>query len=282
MEGQVAFRQSTEGGGRPARNSGSWVEAKNLTPGDRVLSIAGPLLVERNVIVEGEAASLVELETGALHNYAVGHFGVLIHNRIPALADGQTHTLTVQATGTQLQLALPPIDQDHIFRGLLDLAIPVLHGLHHLAGQPAIQQGVPILVPGHVVMTPSPAGGQAPRVVNLRVIPAISVTGDAPFAARVEVIDPGTNTVLATKKNSTFFPSNWTVAQVLQAVYEATCNYIVGNGIPPIGNGLQAMTDGRVAMLLHIAANAGGLPALIRSGYPHGPQPRVTGAQAPQ
>jgi hypothetical protein len=139
---------------------------------------------------------------------------------------------------------------------------------------------VPITVAGHTVMTTNPAGGAVALIVNLRITPALSVTGDAPFAARVEVIDPGTNAVLATKNNSTFFPLKWTRPQVVQAIYEALTNYVVATGLTPIGNGLRATTDGGVRLSLPVAAPAG-IPTLIDSGYPLGAQPLVTAAQAP-
>jgi hypothetical protein len=74
----------------PAGTPGSWVEARNLAAGDRVLSPSGPLLVERNDPVEGEEVTLVELETSALHIYAAEPLGILVHNRVPALADGHS------------------------------------------------------------------------------------------------------------------------------------------------------------------------------------------------
>lgn len=262
-------------------DTGRWIEAGKLLAGDHVFSCSGALLVEENVFREQETAAVAEVETSGPHSYAVWPPGVLVHNRNPPLAAGQSHTLTVQATGAQLQLTLPPIDLEHLFQGLVDPAIPVLHGLHHVAGQPVIQQGTPIFVAGHVVLLPAPAGGRSPLVVNLRITPALSVTGFAPFAARVEARDPVTNAILAVKRNSTFFPANWTAAQVVQAVYEAACNYVVAHGMPPIGRGLRARTDAGVAMLLHVSANAAGSPGLIGSGYPHGPQPLVTAAQVP-
>ena len=81
---------------------------------------------------------------------------------------------------------------------------------------------------------------------------------------------------------TTAFPVNWTAAQVIQAVYEATYNYVIARGIPPIGRGLPADTDLGVALRLHINTNAAGVPGLICSGYPNGPQPLVTAGQAPQ
>jgi hypothetical protein len=238
-------------------------------------------VVEGNVLRESETACIAELETGDLHNYAAGPPGVLVHNRNPALAAGQVHQLVAQGTGGQHALTLPPIDEDHIFRGFLEPGTLVLHGLHHLTVAFAIQQGVPITVAGHTVMTTSPAGGPVARTVNLRITPALSVTPDAPFAARVEVIDPGTSAVLAAKNNSTFFPLNWTGAQVVQAIYEALTNYVIATGLTPIGNGLRATTDGGVRLSLHVAAPAC-IPALIDSAYPLGAQPLVTAAQAPQ
>jgi hypothetical protein len=237
--------------------------------------------VEGNADRQGEFVRLAELETTGLHNYAVGPFGLLIHNRNPALMAGQTHDLTVQATGVQLQLTLSPIDQDHIFLGVLDAAAGAFDGLHHFAGPFAIQQGVPINVPGHTVLEPNPAGGHVPRVVNLRVTPLHAASGDAPFDARVQVIDPGTNAVLVTKPRSTFFPLNWTRAQVVQAIYETLVRYVESTGLPPIGPGLRATTDAGVRMRLHVAGNAG-IPNRIISAYPLGAQPLVTAAQAPQ
>lgn len=276
-----AERRAANTGDQSVSMPQSWVEAQNLIPGDRVFSLAGSLQVELNAVVEMAEVRLVELETESRHCYAVGDLGVLVHNRIPPLTDGQTHVLTVQATGGSHQLTLPPIDQQHIFQGFLDPAIPILHGLHYLAGQPAIQKNAPVDVAGHVMRVADPAGGWMPQIVTLRVIPEISVTGDAPFAARVEVFDPATKALLVTKKRATFFPANWTPDQVLQAVYEATCNYVVAKEISPVGRGLRGATDGGVALLLHIDA-AAGAPRLICSGYPDGPQPLVTAAQAPQ
>ena len=282
-EGRSSLEPSDDGRAevRPVTRSGSWVQAKDLQPGNRVLSISGPLLVEGNAFQQGKLVRLAELETSALHNYAVGLCGLLIHNRNPTLVAGQSHTLTVQATGTWYQLTLPPIDQDHVFLGVLHAAIPSFDGLHHLAGAIAIQQGVPIAVPGHTVTEPTPGGGHVLRVVDLRITPLHAASADAPFDARVELIDPGTNAVLASKPRSTFFPSNWTRAQVIQAIYESLIHYVERTGLPPIGAGLHDYTDAGVRMRLHVAGN-GGIPTRIISGYPHGAQLQVTAAQAPQ
>jgi hypothetical protein len=280
-EGRDVVGQSAKVDGWCAERSGSWVEAKNLLPGDRILSVTGPLVVESNAVVEGEEIRIAELETFIPHNYAVGPLGILIHNRIPALAAGQTHNLTVQGTGAQRQLTLPPIDEDHIFLGVLDAAVPSFDGLHHFAGAFAIQQGVPINIPGHNVIEPTPAGGHVLRVVDLRITPLHAASGDAPFDARVELIDPGTNAVLASKPRSTFFPLNWTRPQVIQAIYESLTHYVERTGLPPVGVGLQGDTDAGVRMRLRVAGIAG-IPIRIITAYPHGAQPLVTAAQAPQ
>jgi hypothetical protein len=259
----------------------NWVPAQNLIPGDRVLSRSGYLVVEGNVLRHDMATCLAELETGDLHNFAVGPQGVLVHNRNPALAQGQVHQLIARGTGAQQTLTLPPINQDHIFAGLLEPGMRILHGFHHFTGAFTIQQGVPISVVAHTLMAANPPGGQVARTVNLRITPAHSATGDAPFAARVDVLDPATGALLGTKDPSTFFPLNWTRAQVIQAIYEAFANYVVATGLPPVGPGLQASTDTGVRLLLHVIAPAG-TPTMIDSGYPHGPQPRVIAAQAPQ
>lgn len=262
-------------------NSGCWVQAKNLMYGHRVLTISGPRQVKGNLFREGEAVSVAELEIGELHNYAVGQYGVLVHNRNPALVAGQIHQLVVQGTGAQVAFTLPPVDVDHIFGGFFRAGTQVLEGLHHFTGPYVIQQGVAIIVPNHTVMTTDPAGTIVGRTVNLRIIPALTVSGDAPFSARIELVDPAINGVIAQKNNSTFFPLNWTQPQVVQAIYEAATNYVVAKGHLPVGRGLWADTDAGVRMLLHTIAPAG-IPTRISSGYPNGPQPTVTAADSPQ
>src|SRR5262249_53882486 len=157
---------------------------------------------------------LVQLETTNPHTYAAGLLGIVMHNRVPALAPGQTHNLAVHATGAQVQFTLPPVERDHIFHGFFRAGTTVLEGLHHITGPHAIMQGVVIAMPQHAVITTNAAGAHISKIVELRLIPWPSTSGDAPFAARVEVFDPVTNGSLAQKTNSTFFPVNWTQNQV--------------------------------------------------------------------
>jgi hypothetical protein len=275
---------AARGGAGPERSPeewrGQWVQARALEPGASLLSRVGVVAVMQPVLRRCEVLCVAEIETSDPHTFAVGTAGILVHNRTPALAAGQIHTLTAQHTGAQHVLTLPPIDESHVFDGCI-LPGGVLHGLHHIAGPYVIQQAVAFVVPGHGIMVPGPGGAQVARTVDLRVTPALSVTGDAPFAARIDVIDPATNAVLGTKNSSSFFPLNWTRAQVIQAIYEAFTNYVVATELPPVGRGLAARTDGGVRLLLHVATQGGG-PGMISSGYPHGPQPLVTAAHAPQ
>jgi hypothetical protein len=256
------------------------MEAKKLAPGDWVLSTAGPLLVERNDLMQGKDVRLVEFGTGYPHSYAVGSPGILVHNRQPALADGQQHN--VQAAGGQVAFTLPPIERDHIFRGFFRAGTTVLEGLHHFPASPAVHPGGVITVANHTVTTTNVAGGHVARIVDLRITPAqgLVVTGDAPFEARVEIIDPATGGVIAWKNNSSFFPMNWTQDQVIQALFEAAMNYVAATGNLPVGSRMPADTDAGVRMLLHTRAPAG-VPILISTGYPRGAQPTVTAAHVP-
>jgi Bacterial EndoU nuclease len=183
--------------------------------------------------------------------------------------------------GAQVLFTLPPIDEDHIFRGFFRHGTIGLEGLHHIPAPAVIPAGV-ITVANHAIMTTNAAGGQVNRIVNLRLTPAqgLVVTGDAPFEARVEVIDPGTNVVIARKNNSSFFPMNWTRDQIAQAIYEAATNYVTATGNLPVGRTLPADTDLGVRLLLHTRAPAG-VPIRISSGYPRGAQPAVTAAHVP-
>jgi hypothetical protein len=129
-------------------------------------------------------------------------------------------------------------------------------------------------------MEENAAGGIAPRIVDLRITPLHAGSGDVPFDAGIEVIDPASNMVLATKNRSTFFPRNWTWAQVEQAIYEAMTHYVETTGNPPLGIGLHSSTDAGVRMTLHVSGNALQL-IQVYSAYPRGPQLWVTAAHAP-
>jgi hypothetical protein len=185
-------------------------------------------------------------------------------------------------TGAQVQFTLPQIGRDHIFRGFFRAGTVFLEGLHHIPAPPAIPPGGVITVANHTIMTTNAAGRQVTRIVELRLTPAqgLVVTGDAPFEARVEVIDPATNGVIARKNNSSFFPMNWTQDQVVQAIYEAATNHVTVTGNLPVGRTLPADTDAGVRMLLHTRAPAR-VPVLISAGYPRGAQPAVTAARVP-
>ena len=159
-----------EGPGVP--NLGRWVQAKNLLPGHRVFTIGGSRQVEGNTVRVGEAVSIAELEISELHNYAVGHYGILVHNRNPALVAGQAYQIGIQGTGVRGSFTLPPIDNDHIFRGFFQAGTQV--------------RASRLVVQNHTVMTTNPAGAPIARAVNLRIIPGLTVSGDAPFSARIE------------------------------------------------------------------------------------------------
>jgi hypothetical protein len=258
-----------------------WFHARDLQSGNTLPSLRrGTLAVLENVLGEEEVC-VVEVQITGLHSFSVGSAGVVVHNRNPSLAAGQALVLTVQQTGTQFPLTLPPIDEEHIFQGCIPHGTTDLEGLHHFASPDAIQKGVPILVNGHSILTTDASGTQGLRTVDLRIVPVISTTRDAPFDAEVEVIDPVNKAVLATKIRSSFFPMNWMRTQVIQAIYETLTNYVTTTGRPPVGRSIAAMTDFKVRLELRVTGNAG-IPTLVYSGYPQGPQLRVTSAQAPQ
>jgi hypothetical protein len=261
----------------------SWVPAHNLRPGHKLLARSGATFsVSRAVLNAAGPLQVVEIYTEDLHNYAIGARGVVVHNRNPALAAGQAHVVTVPGTGAQVNLTLPPIDMPHIVNGCILPGTALLDGFHHFTTAAAIQRGVAILLTGHAVMTTTAAGLSVMQNVNMRVVPLVSATHDAPFDASVEVLDPATHAVIATKASSSFFPVNWSQQQITQAAYEAMIHYVENTGLQPIGRGISARTDFNVRLQLRVQAGAGGIPVRVYSAYPHGAQPGVTAAQAPQ
>ncbi len=205
-------------------------------------------------------------------------------NPNPPLAVGQTISVTCTATAAQFLVTLPPIKNDHIFLGHIPFGTTDLEGFHHFTPGPGmvIQRQVPLLVPNHHVVALDAHGNTNIRIVDVRITPAHPSSSHAPFQAKVEVLDRANHAnILAYKTASTFFPVQWTQAQVIQAIYEAHLNYVRDRGLLPIGIGLPSVTDASVRMVLHVRTDKHGNPDLIYSSYPNGPQTKVGPAQAP-
>jgi serpin B len=64
-----------------ASPAGRWVEARNLRAGDRLLSRDGHRVTITDVARRGTSCDVYNLELAGPHNYCVGGFGALVHNK---------------------------------------------------------------------------------------------------------------------------------------------------------------------------------------------------------
>ncbi len=146
------------------------------------------------------------------------------------------------STGRQETVQLPPIDTLHLTGAKIDSSGRI-SGFHVLpAGIPLSGSRNPVTLPiGSVKVVD--ASGTAIHRASVRITPRkVPLTGHDTLEAKVEILD-STGMVLATSSHKTFFPENWTLAQIEKATYDAFVEaYQRGKG--PIGAVAGTTTEG--------------------------------------